>query len=210
MIIGRFGESHFVPASMALTRQIPTFVDKPFTVNSAEARELLSIANEHSTPFFSSSPLRFCNEMKRIKAETERPDFKELVVMCPKNCIELGKDPRFDSPFFYGIHVVEIVLQALGHQIVNFRFDKSDNQITIFIDYPNHSASIHMVQDVLEFYHITSFSTNQVSRFDVELDGSYYTNLLEFIFNDFLKEKKSISGESSVTAVSILERIALA
>lgn len=210
MVIGRFGESHFLPASKSLARQIPTFVDKPFTVTSEEARELVSIAKAHNTPFFSSSPLRFCNEMAKIKRETARPDFKELVVTCPKNCIELGKDPRFESPFFYGIHVVEMVLQALGHEYVNFRFDKSRNQITIFLEYPNHAASIHMVQDVLEFYHVTSYSTNQVSRFDVALDGSYYTNLLQFIFNDFLKEKKSIAGESSLAAVSILEKIALA
>lgn len=209
MVIGRFGESHFLPASLALARKIPTFVDKPFTVNTGEARELVSIAAANRTAFFSSSPLRFCKEISTIKAETARADFKELVVTCPKNCIELGNDPRFESPFFYGIHVVEIVLQALGHNIVNFRFDKSKNQITLFFDYPDHSASIHMVSDVLEFYHVTCYSTNRINRFEIELDGSYYTSLLQFIFSDFLTGRASIASESSVTAVSILEKIAL-
>ena len=33
LVLGRFGGSHYVPAHIALSNGVPTFVDKPFTSN---------------------------------------------------------------------------------------------------------------------------------------------------------------------------------
>jgi predicted dehydrogenase len=46
MVIGRFGESHFTAAMAAIDAGLPTFVDKPFTVNNVEARHLATMARK--------------------------------------------------------------------------------------------------------------------------------------------------------------------
>jgi hypothetical protein len=128
-------------------------------------------------------------------------------VSSPKNCIELGKDPRFESIFFYGIHTVEVVLEILGYEIKSYSYNKNDGGVTIFIEYPKCTATIHMVKDVNEFYSLTSYATTGVKQKNIELDGSYYTSLLKFIFEDFLSEGNTIPIQSSLLAVSLLEEI---
>ena len=40
MVVGRFGNSHFEPAKLAIENKIPTFIDKPFTNNLLDSRWL--------------------------------------------------------------------------------------------------------------------------------------------------------------------------
>jgi hypothetical protein len=208
MVIGRFGDSHMVPASIALRKGIPTFIDKPFTAGMEDAMVIVDQAKRHGTRFFSASPLRFANEVIACKQAVGRsPDFKELFVACPQNCIELGNDVRFESIFFYGAHVLEIVLEVMGFEVQSFEFVKKKSQTTVFLGYEKNHAVIHLVRDINEFYSMTAYSTSKAIKTDIRLDGTYYTNLLEFILHDFIEKGEVVPVESSLKAVAILSEI---
>ncbi len=46
----------------------PTYIDKTFAENLSEANEIFRIAEEYKTPFFSSSALRYAEELKDLPA----------------------------------------------------------------------------------------------------------------------------------------------
>src|SRR5207244_2395257 len=104
MVLGRFGDSHFQPARLALERGLLTFVDKPLTTSFDEARKLADLARSSKGRLVSSSPLRFAKELEEASKAKVRPGF--VGVSAPANCIDLGDDRRFQSTFFYGIHAV--------------------------------------------------------------------------------------------------------
>jgi len=90
-----------------IARGKPVFIDKPFTTSTADAREIIKLADETSTPIMSCSSLRYAAGIWGIVEENER------VVSCDA----FGPAPILeDYPglFWYGIHSVEILFSFMG------------------------------------------------------------------------------------------------
>ena len=64
-----------------------------------------------------------------------------------------------------------------------------------------------MINNSNEFYWIDVFSKNHNMRYNINLDGSYYLNTLNFIFEKFMTNKELIKHESTFDAISILNHI---
>ncbi len=85
------------------------FVDKPFAVNTADAREIFAVAAQHGNTIFTSSSLRFTGALTRVVT----PETKALV-----------KGAQFHGPaafeptnpgfYWYGIHPIEMLYTTMG------------------------------------------------------------------------------------------------
>jgi hypothetical protein len=87
----------------------PVFVDKPFAVNSADARAVFASAEQHGVRLFSSSSLRFAESLAQVVTPATRAlvrgaDFSGPMELEPTN-------PGF---YWYGIHAVEMLYTAMG------------------------------------------------------------------------------------------------
>jgi hypothetical protein len=85
----------------------PVFIDKPFTTSTADARELIGLAEETGTPIVSCSSLRYAAGISDLVGEDER------VVSCEA----FGPAPLLeDYPglFWYGIHGAEMLFAVMG------------------------------------------------------------------------------------------------
>lgn len=207
MVIGRFGESHFDVAMKALELGIPTFVDKPFTINATLASNLISYAAQKKVPLVSSSPLRFAKEVLSIK-ESSTDRGKCIFVTVPASCNDLGMDPRFDTAFFYGIHGLEMLLQINGFDIQSLNTSYSENLIITTIQFKSGKTGVlELIRGTSEFYELGYSTPDGINRVSVCLDGSYYEEQLrrllvnENLFQDF------VPIESTFEAVKILEEI---
>ena len=90
-------EKHLPYAKAVLPFGKPTYIDKTFTPNTAEAREIFAIAQEHGTPFFSTSALRYATELDEIAGS------RQLSVT--------GSGRSADE---YIVHQTEMVVKTLG------------------------------------------------------------------------------------------------
>ena len=209
MVIGRFGDSHFAPAMAAIEARIPTFVDKPFTVSSTEARLLSDKAYENNVPLLSSSPLRFSKEvvdLKRFIGSGELVD--SVVVSVPATCTDLGLDLRLNSAFFYGIHGLEMLLELTGHKVKDVSVNYGAEIISAQIEFNNGlSALLQLVRNVPEFYEVKIYSKSGEQHQNIALDGSYYKHELSLILKDFMTGQPVVPIKSTLTAIEILERI---
>jgi predicted dehydrogenase len=209
MVIGRFGESHFAPASEAIGAGIPTFVDKPFTVDLGEAKKLAELARARKVPLVSSSPLRFAREvdMLRKRMQTEK-DWLSVVVTVPANCTDLGPDPRLQSVYFYGIHGIEVLLDLVGHAITNIDVHPTRSVITTHITMADgRTVVFQLVRDMAEAYAVDLHTRAGSDRMAIELDGSYYSGVLDFLLRDFPAGKDRVPLDNTLAAISILNAI---
>lgn len=209
MVIGRFGESHLHPALAAIEAGIPTFVDKPFTVSSTEARQLVERAKALDVKLMSASPLRFASEIADLKAMMDGEEGWHCVAATvPATCTDLGPDPRLQSAFFYGIHGLEMLLELTGHAIEKTSVTYASGAISMVIEFGDgRSAFFELMRNAPEFYEIGVFSKTGARRLNISLDGSYYRHELQALLGDFLEGRTPVPLESTLRAIELLERL---
>ena len=88
-------ELHLALSEYALKSGKPTYIDKTFAPDKATAEKLFALAKEHGAPMYSTSSLRFADEMKFYR-ESE---------VGAKSCMVCGCY-RFD---IYAIHIFELM-----------------------------------------------------------------------------------------------------
>lgn len=59
-------EKHLPYAKIVLSYGKPTYIDKTFAPDLAQAKEIFSIAEQYGTPVFSTSALRYANELEAV------------------------------------------------------------------------------------------------------------------------------------------------
>lgn len=104
-------EMHLELCNEALKSSKRVFVDKTFAPDSKTARELISLANEHNTPMYSTSALRFSSELSKL------PDKKaEFVSLCGPGL-----------PDNYLIHQLEPMIMAVKMPAKSVRYTATKN-----------------------------------------------------------------------------------
>lgn len=207
MVIGRFGDSHYMPAEMAIKKGIATFVDKPFTTDLKEAKALADLAKKNNVKMCSSSPLRFANEIVNAKEVAKTSQLVSVTVSAPAHCIDLQGDKRFESTFFYGIHGIEMLLELMGEKVDNVEMQNDGNTINVLMKFGKRTATLNLIRNADEFYSFSAIFKDKILSASVNLDGSYYSGMLDFILNRFYPGKETIPLQSTVDAISTLEFI---
>lgn len=90
-------EKHLPYAKVALTYGKPTYIDKTFAPDLAEAKEMFAIAAAHSTPLFSSSALRYATELDSVEG-----------------CYRIMTTGSGKTADEYIVHQAEMVVKKLG------------------------------------------------------------------------------------------------
>jgi len=207
MVIGRFGESHYEAALTALKMGIPTFVDKPFTIEANLAEQLINFANMHQVNLGSSSPLRFAREVQDLKS-INRDDYECVVVTVPASCTDLGADPRLNSCFFYGIHGLEVLLEIIGFDLQSYSINYGVKVIVVMLQFKSGKMGVfELIRNTQEFYEVGVYATSHVKRINITLDGSYYDRELSALIGDSTPCLNFIPIESTLVAIRLLEAI---
>jgi hypothetical protein len=211
-VIGRFGDSHYLPTKAAILKKIPVFVDKPFTLSVEESKDLIALSDKLMVPMFSSSPLRFSKEIILIKTLLLDID-NDLINVCvkvPANCTDLGDDARLNSVYFYGIHGIEILLEIIGYEFNEITIDNNKTFITTSLHTPNGNINkFELIRNASEFYWVEIHTKTNNYFYNIELDGSYYENEIEYILNWKNNNSKVIPLISTHKCISIMNEIEL-
>jgi predicted dehydrogenase len=103
------GRVHLAQIRPALAARKPVFVDKPLAASVRDAIEIARLAREHGTPIFSSSSLRFTEEVQGVKKDPKVQQVHGAVAWGPGTL-----EPHHPDLFWYGIHAVEILYTFMG------------------------------------------------------------------------------------------------
>jgi len=103
------GRPHLEQVKPVLAAKKPVFIDKPLAAGYRDAREIARLAREAGVPWFSSSSLRFWDEMKRLKSAPEAGRVFGANVYGPA-----PTEPHHPDLMWYGIHAVEMLYTLMG------------------------------------------------------------------------------------------------
>src|SRR4051812_13439528 len=103
------GRPHLEQARPVLRARKPLFIDKPMAGSLADAIALFRLAEETSTPCFSSSSLRFSPGIVEMK---DNPKIGAIQGCAAYSPCEL--EPHHPDLFWYGIHGVETLYTLMG------------------------------------------------------------------------------------------------
>ena len=100
-------EKHLLYAKTALKYGKPTYIDKTFAPNLAEAQEIFRLGEEYGTKFFSTSALRYATELEKCGS--------------PDNLLVTGGGSNLPE---YLVHLVEIAVPLLNDPMVYVRIEE--------------------------------------------------------------------------------------
>lgn len=99
-------EKHLAYAEKVLPFRKNTYIDKTFAPNVAEAKEIFALAEKYGTKFFSSSALRYAEELKDVHA--------------PLKAATTGGGRSLEE---YIIHQAEILVRVMDGKAVRMRVE---------------------------------------------------------------------------------------
>lgn len=103
------GRPHLEQARPVFAAHKPVFVDKPVAASLADAIEIFELAKEYDTPCFSSSSLRFGEQIQSIHQNKKLGRIDGCMVYGP--CAYQSFHPDL---YWYGIHGVEMLYTVMG------------------------------------------------------------------------------------------------
>ena len=103
------GRAHLSQVKPVFAAKKPVFIDKPFAASFRDAREIVRLARESGTPFFSSSSRRFSAEIEALKNNRSYGDVLGAITYGP-----MPIDRTHPDLFWYGIHSVESLYALMG------------------------------------------------------------------------------------------------
>ena len=108
----------------------PIFVDKTFMNNYEEAKATFELANKYGTPLFTSSSLRYADEVVALE------DISSLLVIAPS--VHLSD---------YWIHPLEIVVSKMGAGAIRAKLSRSGVHHILNIEYPDNKSALIVIAE---------------------------------------------------------------
>lgn len=138
-----------------------TYVDKTFAPTYAEADEIFSVAQKYGTPFFSSSALRFAEELN------ESSDAISLIVT--------GSGSNFDE---YIIHLCEMVIKVMGTDLKYVKAERQgSSQSIIRVEFESKKVATMVFSPAAPYAIISELSNSKhIYR---EVKSPFFASLIE-------------------------------
>lgn len=159
-------EKHLEYAEKVLPYKKRTYIDKTFAPDLETAQKIFDIAKKHGTPFFTSSALRFADELKELS------DVKNLVVT--------GYGRVFDE---YLIHTCEIAVTLLKSRIVKVKADKVGAQYFCRAITENGNEIGMLLSEGFQYRVVAENSKGEIVRKDVA--SGFFVNLISSMLKFF-------------------------
>lgn len=122
----RHPKYHLEPAIPFIKAKIPTFIDKPFCYRVSQGKDFLKLAESTGTPVSSWSTSAHTDQTADLK--------KQVEALGPiKNFIAFGPvdiQSQWGGVFFYGVHLVDTILNIFGDNVEKVRVTKTGNTAT--------------------------------------------------------------------------------
>lgn len=185
-------EMHWELAQLPLKSKKPTFIDKTFAPSLKIAQDLVNLAKEHNTPLFSSSALRFSNELATIAKD--KIDYIQSI-----------GSGKFEV---YMVHQIEPIVKLMGTDILRVMYTGTKSTPALSIEFTSgKKASISMFADAPFAMNInyTDGTTHRIAEM-TNFFPNFMIDLVRF-FNDGVP---SFCSCETLTVINVIEKATLA
>ncbi len=185
------GALHAELARPFIEAGIPTYIDKPMTLDVADAVGLFDLAGKHSTPLLSASALRFA---------TELPAVTDAGIGKLSSVVSVGPGDWYN----YGVHAVELAQTLTGpgatwvHQHAG---EQRDVTVVGYDDGP--TVVVETLRDAAYVFYASAFGESGHAQVEVTDADGFYAGAMSAAV------QMAVSGTSPVGRADTLEVLAI-
>lgn len=180
-------EFHWELSQLPLRSGKPTYIDKTFAPDRETALKLFELADQHGTPMYSTSALRFAEEYKQL----ERSGIQ---------LIESWGPGKYEN---YSIHQIEPIVSLMGSRPQRVMFTGTETHPALIYDFGGgRQASIHHLGDV-PFTLAAAYGNGECRVVKAESDffASFIQNLVSF----FETGEPAVDAQETIDVITMIE-----
>lgn len=198
------GGFHYERAAPFLEAGLPTFVDKPFTCDLAQAKALAALAQSNNVPIFTSSSLRYGLEVVDIKSQADETG----KILGASVSSPAPLHPRNPGLFHYGLHGVETLYALMGPGCEAV-WSVSNDDVDVVTGYwkDGRIGTMRGIRKGTPGYGFTAYCEKTVVRTSINA-GYIYRELLRQIVRMFETGEAPIDISESIEIVAFIEAAA--
>lgn len=196
------GRVHLEQFSRIASYGKPVFIDKPFAVSSADAKEIVALAKKNNVPLLSSSALRYAEGLSERLNDDALGDIISADTFGPMAIV-----PTQPGFFWYGIHSVEMIFAALGKGCVSVRTISSEDHDVIVGEWADgRIGTVRGNRKGNNKFGGTIHREKGSSFVDVYANPKpYYASLLERVMKLFQNGEEDIDIEETLEVIRFIE-----
>ena len=165
------------------------YIDKTFADNYENASEIYRMADECGVRFFTTSALRYANELDGYAGKS-----REMSTFGGGRSIEE-----------YIIHQIEMVVRCVGVGAVAVRYGASDNLGKVEILYPDSRSATMTYAPELSFEAVITGEDGESHR--MEISSPYFDNLIGEILKFFTTGRVPFAREETLEIMKIRDGV---
>lgn len=158
-------EKHLKYAEEVLKYGKNTYIDKTFAPDFETAKMIFDIAQKYGTRFFSTSVLRYADELEDLKSE---------------NAIILGSGGNIEE---YIIHQIEMAVNVTGEKPMSLKLEQQGKQYICHIAFENKKRAVLIYGEQIPYaICVEDENGNSVYR---TIESSFFKNMISDILRFF-------------------------
>lgn len=178
----------------------PVFIDKPLSVSSSDAERIRSAAETYRVPVMSCSALRFCDDLIEALAHG-----RDDVIGCDV-CGPMAEQPTQPGLFWYGIHMIDMVVAVMGADCVQVRAERRGGHDLVNMTWTDgRIACAHGLRDGHRQFGMMLHRSDRVTFIDGSKGRPFYANLLSAIMKSLSDGDTAVPLNESLEVVRIIE-----
>lgn len=182
-------ETHLEYAKSVLKYKKNTYIDKTFAPDVKTAEKIFKIAKEYGTLFFSTSALRYSNELDGFENSA-------------RSMIVKGGGRSFEE---YCIHQIEMLVKVMKPGAEKVMVFNSGKQKNCIIKYKDGRESFLIYSDKSPFS--VNIEKNDGTSVYNKIDSDYFKNLLKHILDFFTHGNLPFESEETLEVIRIRESL---
>lgn len=186
------GGLHGTLARPFIQAGVPTYIDKPMTLDVAEAVELFDLAERHNAPVLSVSALRFARELPEITDQ----DLGKL-----SSVVSVGPGEWFN----YGVHAVEVAVAVAGPGatwVHRHAFTDRDVAVIGYDDGP--TVVVETLRDAAYNFHAIAYGASGFAHAHIADFDAFYGGTMEAVVKMAETGTSPVSRPETLAVLAIL------
>ena len=181
-------ETHLELTSEAFKYKKPTYVDKTFAPDAKTALEIINLSKKYQTPFFSTSALRYADELNAYKGE--------------KKVFVKGGGSNLPE---YIIHQIEMVVKTIGIGAKSVKLGALGKDTVADISYDDDRTARLCYNPEYPFVFGTKADDSDITEHEVKSD--IFLNLIQKILVFFETGEKDFENDETLEVMKIREAV---
>lgn len=145
LIVTRNGANHFKQAKPFIDAKVPVWIDKPFALNSDDAKHICDYAKEKGSVIIGGSTIKHSMEFISVKDSIEQEFINGVNYFSISYCSSIGNPNGGIS--FYSIHLAELIYAIFGDNIESIVANVCGKTVTVLLNYKNSTVANLIMTD---------------------------------------------------------------